>query len=316
MTRTPVRALAGCAAALALGGLLGAADAPAGVFGVGVLRRDGIIVPFGTFDGKRWANSWPPPAQELTVPISLGSVPSRWWGPARALEIWQGWTDAGPQRLRIVQPDWVDAQCFRQVALRSDYQPPAAAPPRAVQPYPKDGLAVSPPQLVEPIAVLPPASDEMRALMPAVLDAFNAAERIVEGHYGHVVSKRAREGRSPDIEAVYAFGDHPRIYYVEAGRSYRDFSRSADACSAKAFGTAWFARDGDAIRPLDAAVDLLPCNRAGASFMLPFGVIRVAGKQYWLAQFSGFEHERYVVVEIKPTTVQAVLSVWGGSCSR
>jgi hypothetical protein len=305
-----------CAAVLALGTILAAADPPAGAFGVGVLRRDGIIVPFGTFNGKRWANAWPPPAQELIVPINVGSVPSKWWGPTGALEVWQAWTDAGPQRLRIVQPDWVDVHCVRQVALRSDYQPPAAAPARIERLYPKDGLAVSPPQPVEPIAVVSATSAEARELIPALHDAFNASERLVEQDYGHVVSRRSREGRVPDVEAVYAFGERPRIYYVEARRNYRDVGRSADECRAMAFGTGWFARVGEEVRSLETAVDLLPCDRRGASYMLPLGAMRIADKLYWLAQFAGFDHERYVVVEIKPKTVQAVLSVWGGSCSR
>jgi hypothetical protein len=311
-----MRPLAACAAVLALGTMLAAADAPAAAFGVGVLRRDGIIVPFGTFNGKRWANAWPPPAQELIVPINIGSVPSKWWGPTRPLEIWQAWTDAGPQRLRVVQPDWVEAHCVRQVALRSDYQPPAAAPPLSERPYPKDGLAVSPPQTVEPIAVLSPTSAEARALIPALHDSFNVSERQVEDQYGHVVSKRSREGRVPDLEAVYAFGDRPRIYYVEARRDYRQFGRSADECAAMAFGTGWFARDGEDVRSLETAVDLLPCNRRGASYMLPLGAMRLGDQLYWLAQFAGFDHERYVVAEIKPKTVQAVLNVWGGSCPR
>jgi hypothetical protein len=48
--------------------------------------------------------------------------------------------------------------------------------------------------------------------------------------------------------------------------------------------------------------------------MWPLGAIRVADKLFWLAQFSGWNHERYVVVEVKPKAVEAVLSVWGGSC--
>ena len=130
------------------------------------------------------------------------------------------------------------------------------------------------------------------------------------------MSRRAREGREPDIEAVYAVGDHPRIYYVEATRRYRLLGQTMEDCEAVGFGTIWFAREGAQVRELDTAVDLLACNRAGASYMLPLGAMRVAGKLYWLAQFSGFNHERYVVIEIKPKTVQAVLSVWGGSCSR
>jgi hypothetical protein len=314
VTTTTVRAIVAGAVVLALGAALGAADALGGAFGVGVLRRDGVIVPFAEFDGKRWGNAWPSPALDLTVPIDLRGVPAKWWGPTRALESWQAWTAGEPQTLRIVQPDWVNVHCVRQIGLRSDYLPPIAAPPRTEQPYPKDGLAVSPPQPVERIAVVPAASAEAGALIPALLQAFNHAERQVEDRYGHPMSRRAREGRVPDLEAVYAVGEHPRIYYVEATRRYRELGRRWDDCTAVAFGTGWFVRDGDQVRSLNTAVDLLPCNRAGASYMLPLGAMRVAGKLFWLAQFSGWDHERFVVVEIKPKTVEAVLSVWGGSC--
>ena len=316
VTANTVRSLAGGAVVLALGAVLLAADAPRVTFGVGALRRDGIIVPFAAFDGKRWGNAWPLPALELTIPIDLRGIPSKWWGPTRALDTWQAWTSGEPRTLRVLQPDWVNVHCVRQIALRSDYVPPMAVPPRTEQPYPKDGLAVSPPQPVERIAVVPAESDEVRALIPAVHEAFNTAERQVEKLYGHPMSRRAREGRSPDIEAVYAVGDHPRIYYVEAARPYRRLGQTAGGCAAVAFGTGWFARDGEQVRSLETAVDLLACNRAGASYMLPFGAMRVAGKLYWLVQFSGWDHERYVVVEIKPKTVTAVLSVWGGSCQR
>jgi hypothetical protein len=309
-----VKGVVASAVLLTLGVVLGAADAPLGAFGAGVLRGDGVIVPFAAFDGKRWSAPWPLPARDLTVPIDLRGVPSKWWGPTRALESWQAWTASAPQTLRIVQPDWVNVHCVRQIGLRSDYLPPVAAPPATEQPYPKDGLAVSPPQPVERIAVVPATSEEARALIPAMLDAFNKAERQVEDRFGHPVPKRAREGRAPDIEAVYAVGDHPRIYYVEATRRYRTLGRPADDCSAVAFGTGWFARDAEQVQSLDTAVDLLGCNRAGASYMLPLGALRVAGRLFWLAQFSGWDHERYVVVEIKPKTVEAVLSVWGGSC--
>ena len=92
----------------------------------------------------------------------------------------------------------------------------------------------------------------------------------------------------PDIEAVYAFGEHPRTYYVESSRRYRLLGQTTTDCEALAFGTAWFARDGRQVRELDSGVDLLGCNRRGASYMLPLGVIRAQEKSYWLAPFSGF----------------------------
>lgn len=307
---------AACAAVLALGALLAAAGPPRVMFGAGVLRRDGVIIPFGVFDGKRWSSHWPRPDRDPLVPITIRDVPSAWWGPTRALESWQVWTSGEPRPLRIAQLDWVDVHCVRQIGLRSDYAPAAPAPPRTEQPYPKDGLAVSPPQAVERIALVPATSDETRALIPAVHEAFNTAERLMENEYGHPVARRAREGRAPDIEAVYAVGDHPRVYYVEATRGYRLLGQTLNNCAGLGFGTGWFSRDGAEVRSLDTAVDLLPCNRRGASYMLPLGAMRLGEKLYWLAQFSGFDHERYVVVEIKPKTVQAVLSVWGGWCPR
>jgi hypothetical protein len=295
-----------------------AADEPRAAFAVGALRRDGVIVPFAAFDGKRWSSPWRPPSVELTVPINLRAVPSRWWGPTKALDVWQARllaTTAPPRALRVVQPDWVDVHCVRQVGLRTDYVASADVPPRTVQPYPKDGLAVSPDHPVESIAVMPPEGPEPQGLSRALAEAFNNSERKIESYGdGHPISRRAREGVAPTIEAVYAYGDHPRVYYVEASRPYRQLGAAPGDCTAVAFGTGWFVREGSQVRSLLTVVDLLGCNRRGASYMLPLGVVREGGRLFWLAQFSGWDHERFVVAEIKPKTVEAVMSVWGGGC--
>ena len=315
-TRT-IRALAASAALVGLGvAALRAADSAAGAFAVGVLRRDGVIVPFAAFDGKRWSNSWPAPALDLTVPVGLRAVPSGWWGPAKkALDSWQALllpsADAS-RTLKVVQPDWVEAHCQRQIGLRTDYVPAAVAPPRTTQPYPKDAVVVSPPQPVDPITIVPPLGPEAAGLTQALLDAFNRAERIVEDRYGHLIKRRAREGVAPTVEAVYAFGDQPRVYYVEAARPYRELGKKE--CVSMAFGTGWFVREGGQVKSLLTAVDLLNCDRAGASYMLPLGVVRIGSRMFWLAQFSGWDHERFAILEIKAKTVQVMLSVWGGGC--
>ena len=314
-----IHAVAAGAVTIAFGAALQAGDSGTpGAFAVGVLRRDGIIVPFAAFDGKRWSSPWPPPAVDLTVPIGLRAVPSKWWGPAKkVLESWQALlvpsTDA-PRTVNVIQPDWVESHCQRQIGLRTDYKPAAVVPPRTTQPYPKDGIAVSPPQAVEPIAILPTVGPDAQRIAPALLDAFNSAERTVEARFGHAVRRRAREGVVPTVEAVYAFGDQPRIYYVEATRPYRQLGQSADACAQMAFGTGWFVQEGDQVRSLLTVVDLLNCDRAGASYMLPLGVVRIGSRLFWLAQFSGYDHERFAVLEIKAKTVEAALSVWGGGC--
>ncbi len=311
MTRKTVRALSACAV---LAASLGAADAPRGAFGIGVLRRDGAIIPFAAYDGKRWSSPWPSPQLDLLVPITLGAVPTRWWGPTRPLEEWQAWTAAGARALRVTQPDWVDVHCVRQISLRTDYRPPQPPPPRTEQPYPKDGLAVSPAQPVEPIAILPPHDAEARSLLPVLTEAFNRAERVVEEHYSHPIARRAREGVQPTIEAVYAFGTTPRVYYVESTRPYRQLGQSPGECEALAFGTGWFVRDASGVRSQMMTADLLACDRAGASYMLPLGAMRVADRRFWIAQFSGWHHERFVVLEFKPKSIDVAVNVWGGGC--
>jgi hypothetical protein len=293
---------------------LGAADAPRPAFGVGVLRRDGIVIPFASFDGKRWRNTWPAPQLDLTVPINLSSIPSRWWGPTGPLDSWQAWIADTARSVRVVQPDWVGVHCARHIALRTDYRPAVVAPPQSTQPYPKDGLAVSPPQPVEPIENLPVAGPAVRDVTQKLWDAFNRSERQTEGRWGHPVPRKSREGVEPVIEAIYAFGDSPRVYYVEAIRGYRQLGRPASECTAVSVGTGWFVRDAGEVRPLLMSVDILNCDRRGASYMLPLGAMRVGGRLFWLAQFSGWDHERYVVIEITAKNAEAIVSTWGGGC--
>src|SRR6185503_7109149 len=153
---------------------------------------------------RRWKSPWPPPQGDLTVPVTLSGVPPRWWGPTGPLEHWQATTAAGERSVRVVQPDWVNVHCNRDVALRTDYRPALTPPPPASQPYPKDGIVVSPPHAVESIDILSSTSDELRALLPVVHTSFNTAERQTADRHGHPIERRAREGVQPTIEAVYA----------------------------------------------------------------------------------------------------------------
>jgi hypothetical protein len=291
-----------------------AAAPESGSFAVGALRRDGIVIPFAVYDGKRWSSRWPQPSRDENVPINLNSVPGRWWGPAGVRESWQAAIVGEPRPLpplKVLQPDVVDVHCTRQIGLRTDYRPADVPPPPMEQPYPKDGLAVSPPQPVERVDILQPLSTELAPLREALTEAFNKAERETASRFNHPIREKVREQRDPEIEAAYAFGRAPRIYYIESIRVYRQIG--GDDCTI-AFGTGWLTRDGETIKSIVMTVDILPCDRYGATYMLPFGVMRLNGRTYWLAQYSGWDHERFVVVEIKAKQVEAVVNAWGGGC--
>jgi hypothetical protein len=304
-----MRMVAGVVALVALA----AADSRDGAFTFAVLRRDGIAVPFATFDGRRWAAHWPRPAIDLTVPIDVGSVPSSWWGPIGPPASWQAWTAAGePQPVQVTRPDWIDVHCVRQVGLRTDYRASQFPPPPAEQPYPKDGLAIAPPHPVEPVQSVPPAAAELAAISTVLHEAFNRAERKTLDRFNHPVKEAVREQMAPAVERVYAHGGDPRVYYVESVREYA--KEETRECALVSYGTGWFVREGGTFRPLSMLVDVLNCDRRGASYMLPLGVARLGTRVFWLAQFSGWDHERYVVIEPRARAVEALVSVWGGGC--
>jgi hypothetical protein len=285
-----------------------ARDPRPGAFAIAVVRRDGMLIPFADFDGKRWSRSWPSPELDLQVPINLASVPKRWWGPMPPLSTWQMVT--GGRALHVTQPDWVDVHCQRQVALGTDYVSDLPVPSPREQPYPKDGLAVSPPHAIQPIDIISPG--RASAYLSGLREAFNDSELDLDRNLGHPMSRRSREVIEPAVEALYAFGEHPRVYYVEASRLYRKMGDTG--CTAIAFGTGWFTRDGNRFKWLDMAVDLLRCDKYGASYMLPLGAVVLNGRRFWIAQYAGWDHERYVVIEMKANRVEAVVSAQGGEC--
>jgi hypothetical protein len=292
-----------------------AVETPA--FTVGVLRRDAIIVPFATYDGKKWRADWPEPKDKYDVPINLSGVPKGWWGPIGPRETWQAWTpDDAPRLLRVLQPDWFAAHCQRLIGLRTDYRSRERPPPLMVRPYPKDGLAVSPPQPFEHIRIVAAGDPERTLLAPVVAETFNRTERdLAKRGDGHPIPQADREKRGPAIEAVYTASSDPGVLYVEAAREYRGGDRPSADCRAVAFGGGWFARDHNGrYAPLNTYVMVLDCDRKLASYMLPLGVVRVADRTFWLAQFSGWEGEQYEVLEITPKAVDRIISRRGGAC--
>jgi hypothetical protein len=309
-----VRPLLACGALLA--SVVNAAEPPPATLTLGVLRRDAIVVPFATYDGKRWENHWPQPSQGVDVPISLHSVPGRWWGQSGPVDAWQVWTDAAPPRLvHVRQPDWLQTYCQKQVGLRTNYQPNQWPPGAEAQPYPKDGLAVWPPHSVEPIETLPSDSPERQGLADVLRTAFAGreddalAQAQADGSPVRA-SKKELEALPITIEALYAFGTHRRVYWVEAVREYK----KEDACAAVVFGAGWFVLDSGRFTFGEFDVSVVPCSREGLKYMLPLGVISLPRGQYWIGQWSGWDNEEYDVVQISGRPITPVLAVWGGGC--
>jgi hypothetical protein len=293
----------------------GAGAPPPDRFTLGVLRRDGLVTPFATFDSKHWRNDWPKPLRHVDdVPVTLGSVPRWWWGRPGPRETWQASVGPGERaELHVTGANVYDAQCLQQIGLRTDYRPSAPPPGPGARPYPKDGLAVSPPYPVEPIEVLPIPSVVPRG----VADAFNKANaKLTIDTKGPAAVLRLVPLPPITIEATYASGhDVSRLYYFEA-IAHHNTADDPPLCESLSYGAGWFNVDARGqLRPISFEVAETSCDRAGLLYMLPLGVVRSGGRVFWIAQWSGWNFEQYNIVEIKPNGTEDVLRVPGGSCS-
>lgn len=290
---------------------------------VGVLRRDALIVPFATYDGKRWENDWPVPATSVDVPLSLRDVPKRWWGSVGPRDTWQVWAPGSPpQMVKVRQPDWAPSYCQKELGLRTDYQPRLLPPRPGTSPYPKDGLAVSPPHPVEPIEVLDADSRERGDVIEAI------HERFVEQEHETLQTLIREHGNNPRqvplppneaelratpsmvVEALYAYGTSPRTYFIETAREYK---RDGE-CTVVLSGRGRVTRDSGKFSTDGFRLGITACDRSNATYMLPLGVMLLPGGAYWIAQISGWDRETYVVIDITPHSRAKDLATPGGGC--
>ncbi len=291
-------------------------------FRLAVVRRDGILLPFATYDSGRWTNTWPPPSDRGEVPISLHDIPRKWWGNGGppAPTQWKFWPAAGgaSTSLRTLAPTWFTSQCEMSFGLRTDHTSDEQIP-LSVQPYPKDGLATAGDIPVERIAILNGASADWVFANDVVRDSLTAKEDEWLGNARGAVGNRSlRHGTRIVMEALYrspGLEAGSSIFYFEATKRYPGITREdGQKCDIVLMGGGWIARDRTGRADSGMRLSLTYCDMTGVEFMLPLGLIRLDGQALWVVQWAGWGQERYAVIDADLRRVTEVFSTWGGRC--
>jgi hypothetical protein len=290
-------------------------------FTLGVLRRDGLVVPFAAFKGRRWNEPWPTDIRRLELPISLADIPERWWGtdqPPAKLAIWRDGTRAGEVTLTGVTTTFL--MCEPRFALKSDYKPATPPPPPFERPYPKEGLVISGNVAVQPIEMLDKGSADWNRLLILLKSDFDREENRAARAFTswrHPISEDQRKRFPVVLEAVYrAPTTDPgwTAHYIEAVRQYPPGREDRDGCGLATFASGWIM-----VGPKDELKGRLSakvtyCDRKGVSYMLPFGLVRANDDVFWVFQFSGFDEEWYEVAEASRSGVKSQVAYRAGMC--
>jgi hypothetical protein len=296
------------------------APAPAEPFVAGVLRRDGNVIPFTSFNGKDWDAEWPAGLRDIELPISLDAVPSKWWGKAGMpgeMTIWNNGVRKGT--LRLNAPALLPVVCTNRLAVKSNYGSTEMVPPLFVQPYPKDGLVVSGTPEVGPIEDVGAGSERTKAAI-LLLDPVDVAEQRAINQFTewkHPVRRPERRKVPIEVEALYRAPMEEEgwaAYYVEAVKKYAPGPED-EGCGLVTSASGWIVT-GPSKQWSRVVARITYCDRKGASFFLPLGLIRANGHTYWVSQSSGYDHEFYNVTRPTSKNIRYEVSYPVAACGR
>jgi hypothetical protein len=332
-----MRILRTCAVALVLGAIAGAVGRPAAssssAFMLAMLRRDGVLVPFATNDGKRWSASWPAPKYALEAPLTFDDIPARWWGRVPPAKTWIAWPTHGePRAVHVAGPVVFMAHCLSNVGLRSDYRSAEPIPPPAQQHHPKDGVATTGDVTVEPVDVLDDTAPDWQTVLTLATPAIEKVE--VSGARDRVRGSeqdwRKLRAQTPlKLEVLCrskGVSQGALVYYFEAVREVAPqpglatFFKPAVRgpirrdCAFVVFSQGFVILDGKALVAASAVSTFANCDREEVEYGLPLGTITINGRTHWIMHWSGFGQEHYSIIEAAGKIIKKVLDVPGGAC--
>ncbi len=287
---------------------------------VGVLRSDGVIIPFAAHDGSRWDTPWPAadtPAD--TTMKTLGALPKKWYAPLSAVpREWYVRTRTGNfHAARVDRPVVVKSRCSELWGLAAD---PVKNPERIPREpnsgiTAKEGIALSRNVQVRAAVMVGKESGEWRSLQTAIREAFVAAE----DKKGHPLSREAREREELTIPVLYRGAeesDGSSICYFEAVRNYVTAGLLPGTSPAGAsILRGWLRRDRTGVLTFirhDFSSGRFTAPREPA--LIPLGILNLGGKTLWVVQEQEQGSESYRILEMGRSEVRVIAEMFGGGC--
>jgi hypothetical protein len=320
MSRTGTRL--GAALLLSSLGMAGVWAAERGKFSLGVLRKDGVMIPFASFDGKAWSLHWPTSDLGVPLPISRGDIPKKWWGPQGPEVPWTARLANGETRpLALGEPVHAKVFCSGHPAIATDYRGGTIDPREPT--VPKDGLAIAGDAPIKDIINVSVHAVEAKRTIDIITDEFNKEEALAVNHFtnwNHPFAAFQRASFPIELEAFYRTTETTsratwKTSYVEAIRRFP--IRPGDSgCGLITFVRGWITEREGKEPVINLGARVTYCDREGVSFMLPFGRVVLDNEAYWIYQLSSWRSEVYMVARIRPEEVRPVVAVAGGECPK
>jgi hypothetical protein len=297
---------------------------------LGVMRSDGILIPFASFDGDDWSAPWPPAIAgqggHIEIPVNLASIPKDWWDGEQPSE-WRLWPRDSKTgtAFALVRPVTLMVGAVRRLGVQTDYPAPPPMVPPFELPYPKEGLAVGGGANVLPIVRVSVEASATQTFVERLREDLDEAEeraiRLLRSNaqWTHPLKRGVRSKVVPRLEAWYTTPltePGATASYIEAVKKYPPQPED-DGCGLETFVSGWVhERERDDRPKTDVKATVTYCDRETASYMLPFGQLQLRNRIHWVFQMSGQDHEWYSVVELTPGRARYQVEYFAGGVPR
>jgi hypothetical protein len=288
---------------------------------LGIVHRDGLLIPSAVHVGREWWNPWPfshesdESIRTLVVPASLASIPAEWLPPGVQLPTdWSLQLSDGTLRpVRLLRPERPERQFLAAfVGIRTDQKPLEGDAYFGGEP--ELGVAIAGPGQLG--RLVPVESKDHDRLLTGILPALNKAEtRAIQerldldwkGRQYTFPAGPETRARHPFVYTSLLRDDKVvggrSLYYFTGRRDYGD--RPYPDCSATVdFHAVVAERDGRIETPMVAAYTTFECSRdndINVGFE-PLASLHWAGPVLWVIKTRAEDGYDYSLINPAPST--------------
>lgn len=297
-----------------------------GTFILAVFRTDGVIVPFARYAKLKWTNPWQNPAvgAQTDEPNGIADLPKPWYESfVKPPAEWHLSLPAGGAlTVRTSKNIQACSHCQQVWGLLSDY--PNAAPAGRNECVRTLGIALNKKRSAPAMARLTDTSPDWQQLLKFVSPEFDRAEdagptQASEFWYAQI--PRAEERAKIPLSMLnlyrHQLTDQGEVlFYFEVSKEYAKPPDAHDAaCNNISLLEGWVLRDANGyLALLDSQFSPTDCDRKDSGRLVPFGVMKLDGKTFVVAEEDSYEGESYIILEIRKDSVHRVLQTYAGSC--
>ena len=309
-------------------------------FIVGILRADGMLIPFAQYCNGGWSNPWPPPHRysesiygesAAVKPHSLQDLPEPWFKQrGKVSRTWYFWSSAGALIvLKASKVLKVPAHSGTNWALLTNLPGRTSEDALDSEIGVASDAKIKVDSLIEVRSNTPEDNDIASFVKETIKEIIEDAEtdEVNRFHSLHplpkfpirqsALTKEERARIETSITKLYRSqspvnGEY--LYYFEAQKIYSNAVADASRnCEDISLYRGWISTPGSGgLGLIDSQLTHTDCKRKGPGPSTPLGIMTVKNRTFLFVKEHGWESASYMILELDNSGLHGLLETIGG----